>query len=430
MNSFGHSLRNHRLDRRHLLRGSGVAVSLPYLSAMTPAIASEQNAAAKQPKRFVGVTLGLGLLGDNLNPKDAGRDYTPSRYLEQMSDMRDDFTVISGASHPGVNGGHRAEACILTAAPGGGTGGSRNTISLDQLLAKHFGDVTRFPSLTLATDGSTSPCYTESGAMIPPISRAQDLFEMLFVTGSPKQRQAQAAQIAQGRSIMDLVSEDARSLERQLGGADRDRLDAYFTSVRDLEKRMRISERWAQRAKPEVDKPNLVVRDRSDFAAKLKVMTDIMKLAIKTDSTRFLTLHLGGSNQTLPLDGVRGGYHSLSHHGRDEDKLEQLALVETAIIGVWGEFVRELGRSEENGSRLLDNTSVLLTSNLGNASNHDNRNMPVLFAGGGFRHAGHLAFDKKENYPLPNLYLSVLQQSGLEVERFATSTGRVQELVA
>ena len=153
-----------------------------------------------------------------------------------------------------------------------------------------------------------------------------------------------------------------------------------------------------------------------------------MKLALQTDSARFITLHIPGAGGVIPIEGVDEGYHNLSHHGRDEEKLAQLALVETALVNCWGDFLRELSRTEESSGSLLDNTSVLLTSNLGNASNHDNRNMPVLFAGGGFRHGQHLAFDQKNNYPLPNLYLSILHQLGLEVDQFATSTGEMNGL--
>jgi Protein of unknown function (DUF1552) len=415
-----------RLRRRTLLRGAGVSMSLPYLTSMSPAWSAEPE---QPPHRFIAFTLGLGLIPDNLYPKESGRQYEPTHYLKPLADLQDKFTVISGASHPGVKGGHRAEASILTAAPMRTAGGSANTISVDQLLSKHFGHNTRFPSLVLSVDGNTSPCYTESGAMIPPISQATELFDLLFVDGDAKTREKNAKSVARGRSIMDLVGEDARSLQRELGQVDRARLDAYFTSVRDLEKRMEQSEFWAQRPKPSVDlKRPQEIRDRSDFVARWRLMADLMKLAIQTDSSRYLTLHLNGGNHKLPIDGVTNGYHTLSHHGQDEDKLEQLKLVETAIVSAFGDFLRLLASTEEGGSSLLDQTSVLLTSNLGNASSHDNRNMPVLFGGGGFKHAGHLAFDRKNNYPLPNLFVSILQKSGLAVDRFATSTGTMDGL--
>ena len=410
------------LDRRRLLRGTGVAMGIPWLSAMAKSASAEHT--RRSPKRFVAMTLGLGLVSENLVPKQDGADYRPSPYLEPISDLRDKFTVVSGSSHPGVKGGHRAEASILTAQPMSASGGARNTISVDQLLAKHLGNATRFPSLVLTTDGSTSPSYTENGAMIPPEESPSRMFARLFVSDSPRQRQVQADRIRQGRSIMDLVGEDAKSLANDLGIGDRDRLDAYFTSVRDLEKRMAETEKWAKRPKPKVDvRPPVDIGDPSDLIGRQKTMCEIVKLALQTDSTRFISLHIPGAGGVIPIEGVSDGYHSLSHHGRDEEKLEQLALVESAIVSQWGEFLRDLNGSEESDGTLLDNTSVLLTSNLGNASNHDNRNMPVLFAGGGFRHGRHLAFDQNNNYPLPNLFLSVLQKTGLEVDHFATSTG-------
>ena len=416
-----------KLSRRTLLRGSGVALAMPWLSAMSSAFGASGQPRA--PQRFVSVTLGLGLHGENLAPNTAGPDYLPSRYLEQLQDIRDKFTVISGSSHPGVSGGHRAEASLLSAAPMSSAAASRNTISLDQLLAKHLGHHTRFPSLVLGLSGSNSPSYTENGSMIPAETSPSRLFTQLFVNDSEAEKAKHVHRARQGQSIMDLVAEDAHLLQRQLGVGDRERLDAYFTSVRELEKRLVASEAWAYRPKPAVDVPQPVdITNSNDFIGRQRLMSDMVRLALATDSARFITLHLGGSGGVLPIKGVADGYHSLSHHGRDEKKLAQLALVETEIIRAWGDLLRGLHATEEQGGSLLDHTSVLLTSNLGNASNHDNRNMPVLFAGGGFRHGQHLAFDRDHNYPLPNLFVSVLQQTGLEFDRFATSTGTMEGL--
>ncbi len=416
------------LDRRSVLRGSGVAMTLPWLAAMGDSFAGEDQAKAS-PKRFVAMTLGLGLVADNLFPAAGGRDYQATRYLKPLQDIRDRVTVVSGVSHPGVKGGHRAEASILTACPMGTSGRAKNTISVDQLMAKHLGDATRFPSLVLSTGGSSSPCYTENGAMIPPEDRPSRLFAKLFVNDSKKERQLQAGRVRQGRSIMDLVGEDAKSLQRELGTGDRNRLDAFFTSVRQLERRMAESEKWAKRPKPKVGvAPPLDINDPSDLIARQKTMCDVIKLALQTDSTRFVTLHIPGAGGVIPIEGVDQGYHNLSHHGLDETKLAQLALVETALVAQWGEFLRELQSAEDSGGCLLDHTTVFLTSNLGNASNHDNRNMPVLLGGGGFGHGQHLAFDRKNNYPLPNLYVSVLQEVGMETDRFATSTGTMTGL--
>lgn len=416
-----------RLSRRTILRGAGVSVAVPWLSAMSDAFASQVSQAA--PRRFVSMTLGLGLLADRLNPAEPGFDYKPSFYLEQLQDLRDRFTVISGSSHPGVSGGHRAEASLLSAAPMSASAASKNTISLDQLMAKHLGNQTRFPSLVLSLSGSNSPSYTENGSMIPAESSPARLFSRLFIDDSPQDQERQAQRAREGRSIMDVVADDARALQRQLGPGDRDRLDAYFTSVRELELRLAESEAWVRRPKPKVDVPRPVdIGNPNDFVGRQRLMSDMVRLALATDSSRFVTLHLGGSGGVVPIEGVDEGYHSLSHHGMDEEKLEQLTLVETEVMHAWGDLLRELHETDDSDGCLLDNTTLLLTSNLGNASSHDNRNMPVVVAGGRFRHGQHLAFDRKNNYPLPNLYVSLLQHTGLEFDRFSTSTGTMTGL--
>lgn len=415
------------LPRRTVLKGSGVAVAVPWLSAMHAAFG--ETAAPASPRRFVAMTLSLGLVGENLNPATAGRDAKPSRYLEALEDIRDRFTVVSGTSHPSVSGGHRAEASLLTAAPMSASVQSRNTVSIDQLLAKHLGAETRFPSLVLGLAGGNSPSYTEQGSMIPAEDSPARLFTRLFVADSPEERKRQAERARQGQSIMDLVADDTKSLERELGVGDRNRLDAYFTSVRELEKRLVESEAWVNRPKPTIDITKPVdIGNPNDFVGRQRLMSDMVRLALTTDSSRFITFHLGGGGGVVPIEGVDEGYHSLSHHGRDEEKLVQLALVEQEIVKAWGDFLRGLLMADEGEGSVLDRTSVLLTSNLGNASSHDNRNMPVLLAGGGFKHGGHLAFDQQKNHPLPNLFVSVLRQTGLEADTFATSTGTMPGL--
>lgn len=415
------------LSRRTVLKGVGVSLAMPWLSAMTPACGAARAATA--PRRFVSLTLSLGLVPENLYPTESGRGWKPSLYLEPLADLRDKLTLISGTSHPGVSGGHRAEASLLTAAPMSNAVQTKNTESLDQLLARHFGHQTRFPSLVLGITGGHSPSYTENGAMIPAESSPAKLFTRLFVADSQAARARQVARAREGRSIMDLVAEDTRRLERSLGAGDRGRLDAYLTSVRDLERRLVVAEAWADRPKPVVEAAKPVdVGNPHDVVARQRLMSDMVRLALLTDSTRFVTMHMGGGGGVVPVPGVDEGYHSLSHHGRDAEKLAQLALVEAEIVKSFGEFLRGLAASEEGQETVLDHTTVLLTSNLGNASSHDNRNLPVVVAGGGFRHGSHLAFDRKDNRPLPNLFVSILQQTGLETDRFATSTGTLTGL--
>ncbi|MBL9115310.1 MAG: DUF1552 domain-containing protein [Verrucomicrobiaceae bacterium] len=409
------------LSRRTFLRGAGVSLGLPLLEAMTPALALSAPQGPKA-RRFVGVSLALGLHNPNLVPSTTGRDYQPSRYLQSIQDLRQDFTVVSGSSHPGVTGGHTAEGSIFSACPNQRGATSRNTISLDQLMARHLGHETRFPSLVLNTNSQSSPSYTENGSMIPAENSAMKLFTRLFVDDSAQEQERQAELIQKGRSIMDLVGAEAKALQRELGGADRDKLDAWFTSVRDLEQRLAANEAWTHRPKPRVSMKPPAAVPRDNEVAVEGIFLDIIHMALMTDSTRFVTLHVTG-NGVQGIEGVDESYHGLSHHGMDEEKLAQLAIVEQGMINQWAAFLRKL-----KTDKLLDETMVLMTSNLGNASSHDNKNMPVLFAGGGFKHGQHLAFDQSENYPLPNLYLSALQQLGVEEEKFATSSGTMTGL--
>ena len=413
------SLQKH-LSRRAMLRGAGVSLALPMLEAMMPAFASAVE--SSKAKRFVGVSLALGLHNPNLVPEDAGRDYKPSRYLAGLQDIREDFSVVSGSSHPGVTGGHTAEGSIFSACPNARGSTTRNTISLDQLMAKHLGHETRFPSLVLNTNSQSSPSYTENGSMIPAENSAMRLFTRLFVDDSPAEQERQAELIRQGRSVMDVVGSEAKALQREVGAGDRDKLDAWFTSVRELEQRLAANEAWTHRPKPRVKMSPPARIPRDNEVAVERIFLDIIHMALATDSTRFVTLHVTGNN-VQGIEGVDESYHNLSHHGMDEEKLAQLALVEEGMVREWGGFVRRL-----KADKLLDETMVLLTSNLGNASSHDNKNMPVLFAGGGFRHGRHLAFDQKDNHPLPNLYLSALHRLGLQDESFATSTGEMAGL--
>ncbi len=408
------------LDRRTLLRAAGVSLALPVLEAMTPAFAAEKP--SPFAKRFVGVSLSLGLHSPFLVPQGEGTGYEPSPYLKGIQDIRDDFTVVSGVSHPGVTGGHSAEGSIFSACPNSRGTTSRNTISLDQLMANRLGHETRFPSLVLNTNSSSSPSYTENGSMIPAENNAMRLFTRLFVDDSPGERRRQAELIRRGRSVMDVVAGEASRLRRDVGAEDRDRLDNWFTSVRDLEQRLAANEAWTDRPKPKVSLKAPTQMPRNNEVAVNGIFLDLVHMALVTDSTRFVTLHITG-NSVNGIEGVSSSYHDLSHHGLDEDKLRQLAIVEAGQVKAWGTFVRKL---RESG--LLKETMTVMTSNLGNASSHNNLNMPVLFAGGGFRHGRHLAFDQKNNYPLPNLYLSALHRLGLEEKRFATTSATMRGL--
>jgi hypothetical protein len=415
-----------KISRRAVLRNAGICLGLPLLDAMTPAFTATQTGA--KAKRFVGVSLSLGLHSPNLVPKNAEFGYEPSPYLKSLQDIRQNFTIVSGSSHPGVTGGHTAEGSIFSACPNQRGATSRNTISLDQLMAKKLGHETRFPSLVLNTGEESSPSYTENGAMIPAERDAVKIFAKLFVDDSPKEQARQTELIKRGRSVMDVIGAEAKSLSRELGKGDREKLDGWFTSVRELEQRLEANNAWVHSPKPKITS-KLPEIDRNNTISVERAMLELAALALQTDSTRFITLHVPGNARIKDIEGVDEGYHGLSHHGLDEEKLDQLARVEQAVINEWADFLRKLKTCEQGNGTLLDETMVILTSNLGNASSHNNKNMPVLFGGGGFKHGQHLAFDQKNNYPLPNLYLSALHQLGLDEDTFATSIGGMTGLV-
>ena len=387
------------------------------------------------PRRMLAVCNNLGLLPDQFFPTGAGRDYQLSPYLEMLKEHREGFTVFSGVSHPDVDGGHPADNCFLTAAPHPGSGGFRNTISLDQYLAERIGHLTRFPSLTLGVNvsrGRRSLSWTGSGVLIPCEEKASDVFKRLFIQGSPGEVAAQVRKLELGQSILDSVAGQAKDLERNIGPKDRERLDQYFTSVRDLEQRLQMSREWEDKPKPAVTTaPPLDPADPREYMQKVKLMYDMARLAFETDSTRSVTLMLDSVNS--PVIDVNGekmsdAYHSLSHHGKSDEKLRQLKSIDQWHMKLLADLFTQLKAVGEAGDTLFDRTMVLYGSNLGNANTHVTTNLPTLFAGGGFRHGQHLAFDQERNYPLPNLFVSMLQRMGVEAGKFASSTGTMRGL--
>ena len=428
------------LSRRQFLRGTGVLLSLPLLDAMTPAFAdvvatpASQNPGGK-PRRFLGVCNNLGLLPEHFFPTGTGRDYVASPYLELLREHRNDFTVFSGVWHPEVDGGHPADNCFLTAAPHPGSAGFRNTISLDQYLAERIGHLTRYPSLTLGVNvqqGTRSLSWTGSGALIPCDEKASVVFARLFLKGTPAETEAQVRRLETGQSILDAVSGQLKTLGGTVGPRDRDRLDQYVTSVRELEQRMQMSREWEDRPKPTVSASvPLDPESPKAYMEKVKLMYDLARLAFETDSTRSISLLLDSVNSPAIEFGevkTSDGYHNLSHHGKSKEKLAQLRTIDEWHMKLLADLFSQLKAIREDGEPLLDRTSILYGSNLGNANTHVTTNLPVVFAGGGFRHGQHLGFDTQHNYPLPNLFVSTLQRMGLETNRFATSTGTMRGL--
>ena len=423
------------LSRRHFLRGAGVLLGLPLLDAMVPAFARADEKALV-PHRFMGICNNLGVLPDKFFPaaSETGREYTLSPYLEVMKEYRNDFTVMSGVSHPDVDAGHPADVCFLTAAPHPASGGFRNSVSLDQYVAERIGYLTRFPSLTLGVNvrGVSSLSCTAGGVLLPCDTQPSEVFKKLFLGGTPEEVKAQARRLALGQSIMDTIAGQTNRLKSTVGARDRERLDQYFTGVRDLENRLVQSAEWEKKPRPVVNvQPPPDIYDSREYMEKLRLMYDMARLAFETDSTRNITLMLDSvSSPAITVEGkaVSDGYHNLSHHGRNPEKLAELERIDREHMKLLGGLFGGLKGHKEGTDTLLDRTMVLYGSNMGNANTHVTTNLPVLFAGGGFRHGQHLAFDRERNYPLPNLFVNVLHRFGIEADRFASSTGTMRGL--
>jgi len=417
------------MNRRQFLRGAGVALALPTLERFAFAKAAEP------PRRILAVCNNLGLLPDKFFPDKSGREYVLTPTLEPLKDHRNEFTVFSGVMHPDVDGGHPADNCFLTCAPHPSNGGFRNTISLDQYAAQRIGHLTRFPSLTLGVNiqnGLRSLSWTAAGVLLPPEEKPSAVFKKLFLRGTPEEVQAQIRRLEMGRSIMDAVAGQVKSLEGTVGSRDRDRLEQYFSGVRDLEKRLEKAREWEDVPKPAA--PAAAPEDPAspkEYMRKTKLMYDLARVAFATDSTRLVTVMLDSVNTpALDVEGceIKDGYHNLSHHGKSPAKLAQLEAIDRQHMKLLAELFTDLQACKEDGATLMDRTMVLYGSNMGNANTHVTTNLPILFAGGGFKHGQHLLFDRERNYPLPNLFVSMLQRLGLEVDRFATSTGTMRGL--
>jgi hypothetical protein len=412
------------MHRRTFLRAAAVSIALPLLDAMIPiGPAADAKADALRAKRMLLIGRPLGLHTPLLFPEKAGKDYEPTRYLKPLQAFRDRLTVFSGMSHVGYNAGHGTEPALFTgvAPEGMRQGDLRNTISLDQEVASHMGEETRFASLAL---GGGDLCWNRRGVRVPSESRATQVFKQLFIDGTPAETAREVERIRNGRSILDGVRDQANALARSLGPADRARVDLMLTSVREAERRLQQDQAWVLKPKPKVAMKPPADDHTNDAQILLREQQwyDVCHLALQTDSTRVIALYLWSHNERPTIEGVTLAHHDASHHGQDDAKIKQLAMIEEAEMRQFANFLAKMHETTESGLSLLDQTAILHASNLGNANAHTSDNLPILLAGGGFKHAGHVAGDRKKNTPLSNLYARMLQQMGIESDRFGSST--------
>ena len=423
------------LTRRRFLRGAGVALTLPLLESVRPTLAKDTESPV--PRRMLLISNNLGVLPKQFFPETLGRDYELSTYLQDLAEFRNDFTVISGLSHPDVDGGHSTENCFLTGARGPTKSGFRNTISLDQFAAERLGPVTRFPTLNLGVNidkANRSLSWTRDGVLLPAEDSASALFHKMFVQGDPPAVKQQLHRLDERASILDTLLDDTRHIKRALGHDDQKRLDQYLTSVREIEERLVVARRWELRPKPTTDEqPPRDISDQKQFFEKFDLMLSMARLAFESDSTRIITLMVDAF-ATPPFklhsdQNTTDGYHNLSHHGQSDSKVQQLIDADHQQMMLLHKLFSQLAEVREGEDSLLNRTMILFGSNMGDANTHDNTNLPILLAGGGLKHGQHLAFRRDHNQPLCNLYVTMLHHLGVETESFGSSAGTLNEII-
>jgi hypothetical protein len=434
MNAPHISTASSHIPRRTFLRGLGITLGLPMLECMTPVFARASQ--SPTPKRMLVIANNLGVLPKNFFPTTTGRNYALSPYLEVLAEVRNEFSVFSGLSHPGVIGGHSTDNCFLTSARGAFKAGFRNSISLDQYAAEKLGQVTRFPTLNLGVNiekANRSLSWTRDGVLLPAEDSATALFNRMFVQGSADEVKKQLLRLKQRGSILDTLNTEAGRFSRTLGSTDKARLDQYLTSVREVEQRLQVASEWEQRPKPVATQPAPTdINDSKLFFEKFDLMLSIAQLAFESDSTRIVTLMVDAFR--TPVFALPGqmdtteSYHGLSHHGQNEEKVKQLEAADRQHMALLRKLIGNLAAKREADQRLLDRTMVLYGSNLGDANIHDNTNLPILLAGGGLQNGQHLAFKRDNNKPLSNLFVTMLQNMGIETDTFGSNAGTLNEL--
>ncbi len=401
-----------RLDRRQFLQGVGVSLALPLLESKSVFGAESAN-----PRRLVCVGNHLGFWPGGFFPSQPGVDYQTSLSLKHIDAHRANFTVFSNLDHS-TGGGHSGVHAFLSSVrKEEASGFPEKNMTLDQVAAEYVGSTTRFPSITAGLGEGTNLAWTRSGVNIPPINNPARIFQALFVQSDGASIAAERNALLNRASVLDALSESAKALNGQLNAADRGKLDQYLTSVRDVERRLQMSREWLDKPKPASPIKPVTDEDRLQIE-EMPLLYDLLALALQTDSTRVATFEIPLAFKTSDLNV--GSYHGLSHHSKAEDLLGQLQVVEEYLLA---QFSRFLDRLKE--AKVFDDTLVIFGSGMGDGSRHSNKNLPIVLAGGGLKHRGHLVCptDPHKRIPLSNLWLSALNWFGVERERFGKSTG-------
>ena len=413
--------------RRFVLQSVTGSLLLPSLTSL--AVGGESVGTSResvdQPRRFVAIGNLLGFQQKHFFPESTGKEYEDTPLLTALKSQREKFTVYRGLDH-GLRGGHFAVHTFLSGVLHHESKNRHDgNVTLDQYLADSIGGETRFPSLTVGSEGGIhGGCqlsWTKSGVRVPPITGPAELFDKLFVSESPAERARKVRETKLQASILDSVTAEAADLSQRINSEDRNKLDEYFSSIRDVEKKLQTRRAWTDQPKPDApfEKPA-----NTNTVDDLPMLYELMALALQTDSTRVATLEIGGS--FLPQNlGINKSYHSMSHHGNDEEVIANLLTLESYQIEQFSKFICRLSEMKSEEGSVLDSTAVLFGSGMGNGSSHTNTDLPIILAGGGYESGEFKKVESKGvgKTPLSNLFVDIARRSGVDTDAFGTSTG-------
>lgn len=417
------------MQRRHFLSWvGGTALSYPWFSQLALQGAEVVN----PPRRLVCIGLDFGLRPESFFPATHGPDLELTPLLQPLDRWRHTMTVFSQLEHPGVQGGHYGVHAFLSGVRREQAAGFKDgCVTLDQLAEEHLGGLTRHPSLCLGVGGGDAISWTRSGIAVPKLEDPGAAFDLLFKPQPTSAKSTARAVLSENASVLSIIAEDARRLGPKLDRWDREKMDEFMAAMRDFERTNATNLAWLDRPPPVTDghRPSSGEMGCMD---RVRAHFDLAALALQADATRILTLNIGGSLPVTNIPGIDRGYHDLSHSGHDPDKLRQLHVIECGLMAELDHFLTKLSTMKDMAGRsLLDSTTVLFGSGMGNASSHANTNLPVILAGAGFRHGRHLFFPKQDRRqtPLCNLFVTLLQQMGIDRDQFGSSDGNLNELL-
>ena len=411
------------MNRRSFIRGTLGAMALPALESFGFA----QINSGRVSKRLVCIGNSFGFHAANFFPKNGGKFTSIPSALLPLKDHLKNCTLFSNLDH-GVKGGHFAVHSFLSGVKQSQAVSMPNgNLSLDQRAAEVLGSQTRFPSLVIGSEnglhGGCQMSWTRSGVRVPPIEGPRELFRKLYLQDDQKNQKIFRQKFDLKKSILDATLEDAKSLSKGLTGRDRDKLDEYFTSIREVERKIHQREKWQsiEKPKPATDEPV-----NKNLVEDIPVLYQLIGLALETDSTRIASFEMAGAQFKTGLLGLKNGYHAYSHHGKKQENIDALLTLEQYQTKCFAKFLDQMANTKSvEGNSLLDETTILFGSGMGNGNAHTNSDLPILMAGNRHQTGKHqiLPRNKSKRVPLSNLYLSILQDMGIEDDEFAHSNG-------